>query len=69
MQIVFFLSSASLQLDLLGQKDGEFTRLLGAILPMGFIAQFIVGAFKSDLAEMSCSFTISLSFILYRARD
>ena len=44
LRVVFFLASADPQLNLLGQEDSEYTRLLGAILPLGFLAQFVVGS-------------------------
>lgn len=45
LRMVFFMSSAKMQLDFLGQRDDEFIAILGTILPLGFLAQFVVGVY------------------------
>ena len=42
LRVVFFLGSAKMQLDFLGQLDDDYTRNLGAMLPLGFLAEFVV---------------------------
>lgn len=62
-----FIGSVHPQMEALNQTDGEYTKLFGTILPLGFFAQFAIGTILDRAGTVAGLWSLWLLAVLFSA--